>query len=227
MDTKKAWEQARWWTALLKERAKAEWYLRSAKEVGSWPTIGGRPIVDATNLVVGDSFKIWSSYRQTLVTGWGPIRIGDRVFVNSGTVLFSVAGLTIGDDVAIANEVYITDTNSHGLEGQPVVEAPITIGDGTWIGARAMVMPGVTIGKRVVVAAGSVVTNDVPDETLVAGNPARVIRSLHYPAGCRRAWHDQVWCPCPKLAAAEGQPVPVPCRPQADEPAVATDAESA
>ena len=81
--------------------------------------------------------------------------------------------------------------------------APVRIGDGTWVGARAMILPGVTIGKRVVVAAGSVVTRDVPDDSLVAGNPARVIRSLDYPAGCRRAWHDEFGCPCLKLALAD------------------------
>jgi acetyltransferase-like isoleucine patch superfamily enzyme len=94
------------------------------------------------------------------------------------------------------------DSNSHGVEGRPHVEAPVVIGDGTWVGARAMVLPGVTIGRRVVVAAGSVVTRDVPDDVLVAGNPARVVRPLDYPAGCKRAWHDEWGCPCPKLVAA-------------------------
>jgi tetrahydrodipicolinate N-succinyltransferase len=93
----------------------------------------------------------------------------------------------------------VLDSDSHGVEGRPHVEAPVRIGDGTWLGARAMVLPGVTIGKRVLVAAGAVVTRDVPDDVLVAGNPARVVRSLTYPAGCRRAWHD-AWCPCPKVA---------------------------
>jgi serine acetyltransferase len=54
----------------------------------------------------------------------------------------------------------------------------------------------VTIGKRVVVGAGAVVTKDVPDEVLVAGNPARVLRSLTYPSHCKRAWHD-IYCFCP------------------------------
>ncbi len=62
-------------------------------------------------------------------------------------------------------------------------------GNGSWIGAGASVLPGVTIGSRVVVAAGSVVTKDVPDDTLVGGNPAKPVRALRYPDGCVRAWH--------------------------------------
>jgi len=98
--------------------------------------------------------------------------------------------VTVGDDVALANEVYVMDSDSHGVEGRPVKEEPIHIGDGTWVGARAIILPGVTIGSRCLIAAGSVVSKDVPDDTLVAGNPARVIRKLEYPAGITRAWHN-------------------------------------
>jgi maltose O-acetyltransferase len=140
-------------------------------------------------MVVGDHFKIWSGHRKTLISGWGRIRIGDRVFVNSGVVLFSAKAVTIGNDVAIANEAYLMDTDSHGVEGRPVKEAPIVIGDGSWIGARAIILPGDTIGRRCLVAAGAVVSRDVPDDTLVAGNPAREVRTLVYPDGVTRAWH--------------------------------------
>ncbi len=57
-----------------------------------------------------------------------------------------------------------------------------------------------------VVGAGAVVSRDVPDNVLVAGNPARVVRALTYPARCRRAWHD-AWCPCPEVAADDGDPL--------------------
>ncbi len=195
---------AGWYVAEYRQRAKALWALRKVGKVGRKAVVLGWPTVDATNLVIGDEFKIWSGHRQTLISGWGKLTIGDRVFVNCGTVLLSVVEITIGDDVALANEVYVMDSNSHGVEGRDTVEAPVRIGDGTWVGARAMILPGVTIGKRVVVGAGSVVTRDVPDDVLVAGNPARVVRSLIYPAGCRRAWHDGWGCPCPKLAALGG-----------------------
>lgn len=180
--------EARWWYAYGKQRANAEVRLRGIT-TGIQPTILGSPRVDATDMVVGDHFKIWSGHRKTLISGWGRIRIGDRVFVNSGVVLFSAKAITIGNDVAIANEAYLMDTDSHGVEGREVKEAPIVIGDGSWIGARAIILPGVTIGRRCLVAAGAVVSRDVPDDTLVAGNPAREVRTLVYPDGVTRAWH--------------------------------------
>jgi acetyltransferase-like isoleucine patch superfamily enzyme len=185
---------ARYYAAIIPPRIRAGWYLRRAKKVGRWPGVGGRPCVEATDLEIGDKIKIWSTHRRTLVSGWGRMRIGDRVFINSGTMLFSVCEIVIGDDVALSSEVYITDTNSHGLEGGDPFEAPVRIGAGTWIGTRAIILPGVTIGRRVVVAAGSVLTRDVPDDVLVAGNPAKVVRPLTYPPGCQRAWHDHT-CP--------------------------------
>lgn len=181
--------EAQWWWAYGKQRTRARWFLRKAASVGTRPTVLGSPIVDAPDLVIGDEFRIWSGHRQTLVTGWGRIRIGDRVFINSGAVVFSAAEVTIGNDVALANEAYLMDSDSHGVEGRPVKEAPIRIGDGSWIGARAIILPGVTIGRRCLIAAGAVVSRDVPDDTLVAGNPARVVRPLVYPDGITRAWH--------------------------------------
>jgi acetyltransferase-like isoleucine patch superfamily enzyme len=166
------------------------------------PVIFGKPIIDASDLEVGDDFKVWSGPRPTLISGWGRMRFGDRCFVNVGTTIISVEQIVVGDDVAFANDVYVMDSDSHGVEGRPHKQAPIHIGDGCWIGARAIILPGVTLGKRVLVAAGAVVTRDVPDDCLVAGNPARVVRELTYPVGCRRAWHDE-HCPCPKIAPVE------------------------
>lgn len=201
------WERRRieltWHAAAVRQGLKARWVLRRATALGRRAQVLGRPTVDATALEIGDDFKVWSGHRRTLISGWGRISIGDRCFINCGTVIIAVKEIVVGDDVAIANEVYVMDSNSHGIEGRPHVEAAVRIGDGTWIGNRAMVLPGVTIGKRVLVAAGAVVTRDVPDDVMVAGNPARVVRALSYPPGCRRAWHD-AWCPCPKVAAVEG-----------------------
>ncbi len=194
----------RWRRAAVRQALTARWRLRKVAKVGRRARVLGRPVVDASDLEIGDDFKIWSAHRKTLVSGWGRIRIGDRVFINVGTTLLSVVEIVIGDDVAMANEVYVMDSNSHGVEGRAHVEAPVRIGAGTWLGARSMVLPGVTIGKRVLVAAGAVVTRDVPDDVLVAGNPARVVRSLVYPPGCRRAWHDE-WCPCPKVTAVQDE----------------------
>jgi acetyltransferase-like isoleucine patch superfamily enzyme len=194
--------ELRWQAAAVRQGAKARWSLRRARRVGRRALVLGLPQVDATDLEIGEDFKIWAAHRKTVVSGGGRIRIGDRCFLNSGTVVIAVEEVVIGDDVALANEVMVVDSNSHGVEGRPHVQAPIRIGDGCWIGNRAIVLPGVTLGRRVLVAAGAVVTRDVPDDVLVAGNPARVVRSLTYPPGCRRAWHD-AWCPCPKVAPVD------------------------
>ena len=204
MDWRRRRIEWQWRRAAVRQQLRAKWVLRKVSRVGPRALVLGRPVVDATDLEIGADFKIWSGHRTTLISGWGRLRIGDRVFVNVGTTLLAVERITIGNDVAFAHEVYVVDSNSHGVEGRPHVQAPVTIGDGTWLGARSMVLPGVTIGKRVLVAAGAVVTRDVPDDVLVAGNPARVVRALSYPPGCRRAWHDQ-WCPCPKPAAGVGE----------------------
>jgi maltose O-acetyltransferase len=181
--------EAQFYWAYGKQRTNASWQLRRCVSVGAQPTVLGRPTVDSSDMVVGDHFKIWSTHKRTLVTGWGRLRIGDRVFFNNGVFVSCVHEITIGDDVALANEVYLTDSDSHGVEGRTVREAPIRIGNGAWVGARAIVLPGVTIGRRALIAAGAVVTRDVPDDTMAGGNPARVIRELIYPEGVTRAWH--------------------------------------
>jgi len=187
---------AGWWAGYGRRWAKARWKLRGMQRVGEYPMVGGQPHIETTDCEVGDRFKVWSTHRLTLIAGSGRIRIGNDCFINGGSILFSMKELVIEDAVAISNECYITDSNSHGIEGRPIVEEPVRIGRGSWIGARVMIMPGVTIGSRVMVAAGSVVSRDVPDDSLVAGNPARVVRKLEYPEGCLRAWHD-IWCRCP------------------------------
>jgi acetyltransferase-like isoleucine patch superfamily enzyme len=183
------WQLARYWCSYSEQRAAAAWYLRRAR-TGAQPTVIGRPRVEATDLVIGDHFRLCSNYRRTFISGWGRMRLGDRVFINSGAVVFSVLEIEIGDDVAIANEAYITDTDSHGVEGRQPRDAPVRIGSGSWVGARAIVLPGVTVGRRCVIGAGAVVTRDVPDDSLAGGNPARVLRPLHYPDGVLRAWQD-------------------------------------
>jgi acetyltransferase-like isoleucine patch superfamily enzyme len=188
---------AGWWASYGTRYTRARWKLRGLQGVGTFPTVGGTPRIHTTDCEVGDRFKIWSSYRRTLLAGWGRIRIGDDVFINSGSVIFALREVVIEDAVAISNEVYICDSDSHGLEGRDPVDAPVRIGRGSWIGARAMILPGITVGSRVMVAAGSVVTRDIPDDSLVAGNPARVLKKLEYPDGCLRAWHD-IWCRCPR-----------------------------
>lgn len=160
-------------------------------DVGARPRVWGRPLIDARNLTIGDDLLIHSQYHQTRISGPGRIQIGDRVFINHGVRILCRGNITIGNDVALAEDVALLDNDAHGIEGRPVHISPVTIGDGAWVGIRSTVLPGVKIGARSIVAAGSIVTRSVEADTLVAGNPARVVRKLEYPPGVTRAWHDQ------------------------------------
>jgi acetyltransferase-like isoleucine patch superfamily enzyme len=129
----------------------------------------------------------------TLVTGYGPdqttvppraLVIGDRCVLGLRCGIVAHESITIGDDVWFGQEIYVTDAN-HGFSDLTVPfgrqlgpHEPVTIGDGTWIGHGAVILPGSSIGKSVVVAAGAVVRGDVPDFSVVGGVPAKVIRTL-------------------------------------------------
>ena len=110
---------------------------------------------------------------------WAPwnISLGRFVAIDDEVNLYSVDKITIGSKVAISREAFIC-TASHDITkpNRPLVTAPITICDGVWIGARAIILPGVTVGEGAVVAAGAVVTKDVEPFTVVGGNPAKFIK---------------------------------------------------
>ena len=103
------------------------------------------------------------------------IEIGAGTFVNHRTELVAHERVRIGRDCLLAWDVLVLDSDSHAVDGGTVT-APVTVGDRVWIGCRATVLKGVTIGDGAVVAAGAVVVHDVPARALVAGNPARVVR---------------------------------------------------
>jgi len=113
--------------------------------------------------------------------GGDEIRVGRNVFVNQNCTFYDLGGLDIGDDVMIGPNVSIV-TAGHPVEplGRRAVTIgrPVVIERNVWIAAGATVIGGVTVGENSVVAAGSVVTRDVAANTLVGGNPARVIRSI-------------------------------------------------
>lgn len=105
------------------------------------------------------------------------ISIGDNSVVNKGTLLDGRGTLTIGKNVDIAREVIIwTCTHDVNHPKHSTHCSPVTVEDHVWIGCRAIIMPGVKIGRGAVIGAGSVVTKDVPPKTIVAGVPAKIIR---------------------------------------------------
>ena len=109
------------------------------------------------------------------------ISVGDNFYCNFNCVLLDCAKITIGNNVFLAPGVQLL-TASHpinAIERRSVEFAlPVTIGDDVWIGANALILPGVTIGSRVVIAAGAVVNKDVPDDVVVAGVPAKIVKRM-------------------------------------------------
>lgn len=153
------------------------WRIRSGK--------GGR-------LSIGRESRVET--RLTIEREGASLIVGDRSFIGGGDISCA-SSIKIGSDVMIAWNTTIFDHASHSLrfserandvtgwlrgekDWSVVAMAPVSIGDKAWIGFGSIVLPGVTVGEGAVVGAGSVVTRDVPAWTVVAGNPARVIREL-------------------------------------------------
>lgn len=110
------------------------------------------------------------------------IHVGENFFANYDCVILDVCQVTIGDNCMLAPRVCIY-TATHPLDAPTRISGleygrEVKIGDNVWIGGSAVIVPGVTIGNNVVIAAGAVVTKDVPDNVVVGGNPAKIIKHL-------------------------------------------------
>jgi acetyltransferase-like isoleucine patch superfamily enzyme len=151
----------------------------------------------AGRIKIGDHCRIYGTLQSQ---DEGKITIGDHTCIYERSVVGSVCSVSIGSCVIISNHVHIFDNNNHptspsvrhdmcmgGFEGDAwrwrhADSAPVVIEDDVWIGENAAIMKGVTVGKGAIVAAHAVVTKDVPPCTVVAGNPARVVKELAYEA---------------------------------------------
>lgn len=149
------------------------------------PAMGERWIRIGADTLIGPgvvlSAGMWPGEPFVPPAGWA-LRIGDRCNLGRGMAVVGRAGIDIGDDVTFGPSVYVTDHNHAYTEPdvpisrQWVVEDPVSIGAGSWIGAGAMILPGARLGRHVAVAAHSVVRGVVPDRCVVAGAPAVVVR---------------------------------------------------
>jgi acetyltransferase-like isoleucine patch superfamily enzyme len=124
------------------------------------------------------------------------IVIGNNVFIGGSTLLDCVVSIQIEDDVLISYQCILADSDNHSLyydirkkdltdwrnggkhDWSTTKSAPIKIAKGAWIGARSIILKGVTVGEGAVIAAGSVVTKDVPPYCVAAGNPAKVVKKI-------------------------------------------------
>lgn len=130
---------------------------------------------NATLSISGDDFRF---YNGCIVN----VEENAKLVIGSGSMnrngqIYCFNSITIGEGVKIAEDVILRDSDNHTVcrDGYHMT-APIVIGNHVWIGMRAVILKGVTIGDGAIIAAGSVVTHDVPAHALVAGNPARIIK---------------------------------------------------
>jgi acetyltransferase-like isoleucine patch superfamily enzyme len=149
----------------------------NALPAGDQPRIR-EAFAELTETAVDESLRLVPPFR----TEYGRnLRVGRDVFVNHDCTIMDLGGVDIGDEVMIGPNVQII-TSGHPLDPETrrstIVADPIRIEQGAWIAAGATIIGGVTVGRDAVVAAGAVVTKDVPPRTMVAGVPAVVIREL-------------------------------------------------
>jgi acetyltransferase-like isoleucine patch superfamily enzyme len=161
----------------------ARWQLRACQHVGRWTRVIGRLTLDNWGtIIIGERVQIYSHRARTVLTvrDGGTLRIGDRAFINYGTDIAATGAITIGADCLIGTHVSILDNDFHEVTQRDKVPEPrpVVIGDHVWIGNRAIIMPGVTIGEGAVVGAGSVVVRDVPARSVAVGNPARIVKTF-------------------------------------------------
>ena len=137
---------------------------------------------------IGSNSKLlcWKEYAYKSIKQRvnGTVVIGKNFHATRNLIIQSCGKLVIGDNVLIASDVFICNYD-HGMDclsesylNNELVSAPVVIEDGVWLGDKAIVLKGVTIGEHSVIGAGSVVTKDIPDDVVAVGNPCRVIRKI-------------------------------------------------
>ena len=169
----------------IASRFGAWFWLRTCNRVGTGTKVFWRPHVENRGrILIGNRVRLNSNWAPLeLVTAReGVIEIGDGAFINYGTLISAIgARVRIGQDVMVGNYCIIADTEIPGIgepPGHPPVEArAVEIGDRAWLAARVTVLPGSRIGAGAVIAAGSVVSGEIPDGAVAGGIPARILRS--------------------------------------------------
>lgn len=135
-------------------------------------------------IVIGNHVQLLSvtSTLEIVTAPEGLLDIGDHCYINHGCLIGATKLVRIGSNSTIGPQVVMMDNDFHRLEPERRNERPesrpVILEENVWIGARAIILPGVTIGKDSVIGSGSVVTKSIPPRTLAVGSPAHVIRNL-------------------------------------------------
>jgi acetyltransferase-like isoleucine patch superfamily enzyme len=149
---------------------------RKFASAGLLAVMPGRPRIQIINhggQLHCDNVALFPGVRLECFAG-ARIALGNGTYLNRNTEIIAASEVRIGHDCKIAWDVVIMDTDQHGIGDQPAVTHPIHIGDNVWIGCRAIILKGVTIGHGAVIGAGAIVTKDVPPGAIVTGPAAAV-----------------------------------------------------
>ncbi len=173
-------------------------------------TVFGEPWIELGDYcIIGEQVTLTAGLMPDLDLGSEPIlTLGDGVVLGRGSHVVADTTVTIGSNTYCGPYVYITSTNhSYDDPHEPVGRQwprmePVAIGPGCWIGTGAVILPGARLGRNVVVAAGAVVRGEVPDHAVVAGAPARVVRSWDPEKG----WQPPLRTPAPVPIPADVTP---------------------
>ena len=175
------------WLIMNQRDARPRWYIRLLAPLYQYRGRGSK-IYHSVRMDTPPYRRFWLGRRSVIESyccinnAVGDVTIGD--YTRIGIHCTVIGPVCIGHHVNLAQGITVTalnhnftDTNRR-IDEQGISTKPVVIGDDVWIGANAVILPGVTIGRHVVVAAGAVVTKDVPDSCVVAGIPAKVVKKL-------------------------------------------------
>lgn len=170
-----------WVVSMARQLLRAQIQLRHTTR-GKWVRVRGKVRVhNEGQILLGDRVRFRAEAAMCELVAWpnGRIEIGEATTINYGSSISSAGQVRIGKECLIGTYVNIMDCTFHNEDHAWNMDAePVTIGDRVWLGNRCMIMKGVTIGDGAVVAACSLVTRDVPPNSMVVGVPARVVKNF-------------------------------------------------
>ncbi len=157
------------------------WFARKLTRHGIVVVTGRYPaprVLNRGGIIDVKNCEFYEGVRLEVYKG-GILTIGNGTYLNRNAVVIAVGRVEIGNDCRIGWDVVVMDSDLHPVDAndQPIESSPVIIEDDVWIGCRSIILKGVKIGRRSVVAAGSIVTKDIPPNSIAAGVPARVISS--------------------------------------------------
>lgn len=168
----------------IREHAAGLWFSKKFDRSGYIVVTGGKPmpkVIHKGGKLMAGNCQFYSGVRLEI----GPsatLLIGNGTYLNRNTLIVCEDRIEIGKNCKIAWDVIIMDSDLHPInDSSPIVNKPVLIEDGVWIGCRSIILKGVKIGCGAVIAAGSVVTKNIPPRTVYGGSPAKLLAELDDP----------------------------------------------